>query len=138
MSLHKIFLPILASSLLLGVSGAMAQSPTDVYRNSMREIHGTARAQAMSDAVGALGADPTAVSVNPAGIGLYRSSEVTFGFDFGHVKSSTNWQDKEGTDMSKWVGNLDHLSIIFPITNPYLASSEWRVVLGASMSSLYD
>ena len=138
MSLHKIFLPILASSLLLGASGARAQSPTDVYRNSMQEIHGTARAQAMSNAVGALGADPTAVSVNPAGIGLYRSSEVTFGFNVGHVKSSTNWQDKEGADMSKWVSNLDHLSIIFPISNPYLATSDWRVVLGASMSSLYD
>ena len=138
MSRNKIVLPLLASTLLLGVSVARAQAPTDAYRNSMREIHGTARAQAMSNAVGALGADPTAVSINPAGIGLYRSSEVTLGFDFGHVKSSTNWQDKEGTDMSKWVGNLDHLSIIFPVTNPYLASSDWRVVLGASMSSLYD
>lgn len=138
MTLHKSITPLLALSLLLGVSAAEAQAPTDVYRNSMREIHGTARAQAMSNAVGALGADPTAVSVNPAGIGLYRSSEVTFGFNVGHVKSSTNWRDKEGADMSKWVGNLDHLSIIFPVTNPYLASSDWRVVLGASMSSLYD
>lgn len=138
MTLHKSITPLLALSLLLGVSPAEAQAPTDVYRNSMREIHGTARAQAMSNAVGALGADPTAVSVNPAGIGLYRSSEVTFGFNVGHVKSSTNWRDKEGADMSKWVGNLDHLSIIFPVTNPYLASSDWRVVLGASMSSLYD
>lgn len=115
MTLHKSITPLLALSLLLGVSAAEAQAPTDAYRNSMREIHGTARAQAMSNAVGALGADPTAVSVNPAGIGLYRSSEVTFGFNVGHVKSSTNWRDKEGADMSKWVGNLDHLSIIFPV-----------------------
>lgn len=138
MSRNKIVLPLLASSLLLGVSVAMAQVPIDVYRNSMRETYGTARAQGMSNAVGALGADPTAVSVNPAGIGLYRSSEVTFGFNVGHVKSSTNWQDKEGADMSKWVGNLDHLSIILPISNPYLVTSDWRVVMGASMSSLYD
>lgn len=138
MSRNKIVLPLLVTSLLLGVSVAMAQAPTDAYRNSMREPYGTARAQGMSNAVGALGADPTAVSVNPAGIGLYRSSEVTFGFNVGHVKSSTNWQDKEGADMSKWVGNLDHLSIIFPISNPYLVTSDWRVVMGASMSSLYD
>ena len=138
MSRNKIVLPLLASTLLLGVSAAMAQAPTDAYRNSMRETYGTARAQGMSNAVGALGADPTAVSVNPAGIGLYRSSEVTFGFNVGHVTSSTNWQDKEGSDMSKWVGNLDHLSIILPISNPYLVTSDWRVVMGASMSSLYD
>lgn len=138
MSRNKIVLPLLASTLLLGVNVARAQAPTDAYRNSMRETYGTARAQGMSNAVGALGADPTAVSVNPAGIGLYRSSEVTFGFNVGHVKSSTNWQDKEGADMSKWVGNLDHLSIIFPISNPYLVTSDWRVVMGASMSSLYD
>lgn len=138
MSRNKIVLPLLASTLLLGVSVSRAQAPTDAYRNSMRKTYGTARAQGMSNAVGALGADPTAVSVNPAGIGLYRSSEVTFGFNVGHVKSSTNWQDKEGSDMSKWVGNLDHLSIIFPISNPYLVTSDWRVVMGASMSSLYD
>ena len=138
MSRNKIVLPLLASTLLLGVNVARAQAPTDAYRNSMRETYGTARAQGMSNAVGALGADPTAVSVNPAGIGLYRSSEVTFGFNVGHVKSSTNWQDKEGADMSKWVGNLDHLSIILPISNPYLVTSDWRVVMGASMSSLYD
>ena len=77
MTLHKSFTPLLALSLLLGVSTAEAQAPTDAYRNSMRETYGTARAQGMSNAVGALGADPTAVSVNPAGIGLYRSSEVT-------------------------------------------------------------
>lgn len=109
-----------------------------MYRNGVREIHGTARAQAMSNAVGALGADPTAVSINPAGIGLYRSSEFTLGFNFGNVKTSTNWQDKEGADMRKWVSNLDHLSIIFPIYNPHLFASNLRIVMGASINSLYD
>lgn len=131
---YRILLPLLAA--LLAGALAQAQAPMDMYRNGMREIHGTARAQAMSNAVGALGADPTAVSINPAGIGLYRSSEVSLGFNLGQVKTSTNWMDKEGADMSKWVGKLDHLSIIFPIYNPL--SSDLRLVMGASVSSLYD
>lgn len=131
---YRILLPLLAA--LLTGALAQAQAPMDMTRNGMRDIHGTARAQGMSNAVGALGADPTAVSINPAGIGLYRSSEVSLGFNFGQVKTSTNWMDKEGADMSKWVGNLDHLSIIFPIYQSL--SSDIRLVMGASMSSLYD
>lgn len=131
---YRILLPLLGA--LLTGALAQAQAPMDMARNGMRDIHGTARAQGMSNAVGALGADPTAVSINPAGIGLYRSSEVSLGFNFGQVKTSTNWMDKEGADMSKWVGNLDHLSIIFPIYNSL--SSDLRLVMGASAGSLYD
>lgn len=55
-----------------------AQNEVDALRYSLQMPVGTARAVGLGGAVGALGADFTALSVNPAGLGLYRSSEITF------------------------------------------------------------
>ena len=52
------------------------QGETDAYRYSNDDLSGTARGQAMGGAFGALGGDVTGVAINPAGIGIYRSSEV--------------------------------------------------------------
>ena len=59
-----------------------AQDLMDALRYSNIAVSGTARAGAMGNAFGALGGDLTGVSINPAGIGVYRSSEIagTFGF----------------------------------------------------------
>jgi len=52
------------------------QGEIDAYRYSNNDLSGTARGQAMGGAFGALGGDVTGVAVNPAGIGVYRSSEA--------------------------------------------------------------
>ena len=54
-----------------------AQDLADALRYSNIAVSGTARAGAMGNAFGALGGDFTSASINPAGIGLYRSSELT-------------------------------------------------------------
>lgn len=53
-----------------------AQGALDAYRFSREDLYGTARAMSMGGAFGALGGDLTGVSINPAGIAVYRSSEV--------------------------------------------------------------
>jgi hypothetical protein len=55
-----------------------AQDASDVLRLSQYYNHGTARFVSMGGAFGALGADFTSLSYNPAGLGVYRSSEITF------------------------------------------------------------
>ena len=70
--------------------GAVAQEAFDLLKYGQYDnAYGTARAQSMSNAVGALGGDVTAVSLNPAGLGVYRKSEleVTFGNSLSAVKS---------------------------------------------------
>ena len=59
------------------------QGETDALRFSQLDMRGTARYMSMAGAFGALGGDITTLSQNPAGIGVYRSSEIvtTFGFD---------------------------------------------------------
>lgn len=53
----------------------------DYARLGSRTIMGTARYVGMSGAMTAIGADPSAVHDNPAGLGLYRRMEVLVGFD---------------------------------------------------------
>lgn len=58
---------------------SMSLSAQDTYLNerltTVSDLNGTARFVAMGGALGALGADISVMSVNPAGIGLYRGSD---------------------------------------------------------------
>lgn len=65
-----------ASCLMAGVT--LAQSETDVLRYSQTFMKGSARFTAMGGAFGALGGDMSSFMINPAGVGVYRSSEFSF------------------------------------------------------------
>ncbi len=63
---------------LLGMAIASnAQNEVDALRYSQTNLYGTARSMSMGGAFGALGADFSVLSTNPAGIALYKSSEFT-------------------------------------------------------------
>lgn len=55
-----------------------AQGLMDATKYSKTDIMGTARYMSMAGSMGALGGDPSAVIDNPAGLGIYRSSELSF------------------------------------------------------------
>ena len=88
----------LVIGLALLSSGAYAQTSYDVQRLINSELNGTARFVGMGGAMGALGADISVIGTNPAGIGLFRSNDVstTFGFNTTMVKS-----DFAGTSMKE-------------------------------------
>ena len=81
-----------ASCLMAGV--ALAQSETDVLRYSQTFMKGSARFTAMGGAFGALGGDMSSFMINPAGVGVYRSSE--FSFSTG-ISNSNQKIDYRGT-----------------------------------------
>ena len=62
-----------------------AQNEMQALRYSQYNPFGTARYAAQGGAIGALGGDLSAVQVNPAGLGFYRSSEFTFSPSFHWV-----------------------------------------------------
>ena len=64
--------------LILLPLGLCAQGLDDAILNSQVQYEGTARSMAMGNATGAVGGDITAMCINPAGLGLYRSQEFTF------------------------------------------------------------
>jgi hypothetical protein len=53
-----------------------AQDPEDALRLSWFNPSGTARSNALGGAMGSLGGDLSANHINPAGLGLYKSSEI--------------------------------------------------------------
>lgn len=67
---------ILVLILLGSTINMYAQEPDDAIRLSWFVPHGTARSSAIGGAMGSLGADLSANHINPAGLGLYKSSEI--------------------------------------------------------------
>ncbi len=55
-----------------------AQDASDALRYSRLSTQGTARSIGFGSALGSIGGDFSSLSVNPAGIGIYRSSEFMF------------------------------------------------------------
>ncbi len=74
-----------------------AQGSVDAYRFSREDLYGTARAMSMGGAFGALGGDLTGVSINPAGIAVYRSSEVVGTLNTSTEKSTVGIRDARRT-----------------------------------------
>ncbi|HEY0976335.1 MAG TPA: hypothetical protein VGE21_02600 [Flavobacteriales bacterium] len=79
---------------------AVAQNEEDALRYSSTLPGGTARSWGMGSAMGAVGADPISASLNPAGFGLYNTSELSFtpAFEVNDAKSifsSTRAQEQD-------------------------------------------
>ena len=68
---------------------SLALQAQDYARLSERTILGTARYVGMSGAMTAIGGDPSAAQDNPAGLGLYRRSEVMLTGDLGIDKTTS-------------------------------------------------
>lgn len=71
--MKKVFFAALCFAIPVGLC---AQSAVDVYNLSQTEIRGTARFMSMGGAFTALGGDLSTLNQNPAGIGVYRRSEI--------------------------------------------------------------
>lgn len=107
----------LLSTLLIFSGALFAQSEVDALRFSREDLHGTARSMSMGGAFGALGGDQTAISINPAGIAVYRSSEVVGTLNLSQEKSSAGSLDKNKSRF-----DMDNLGFVgyFPLRNDAL------------------
>ena len=97
-------------ALLLGGASLMAsaQATFDVLKMSETELSGTSRYMSMAGAFGALGGDASAVTINPGGIGVYRSSDIsaTMNLNFLSTKSG-DFQNL--TDTKFWFNNVAYV-----------------------------
>lgn len=98
---------LLISALALStITGAYSQSPIDAMNLSQTELRGSARFMSMGGAFTALGADISALGQNPAGIGMYRGSDI--GFTVGVDISSNNTEYDGGKNsQSTTLANLN-------------------------------
>lgn len=96
----------------IAVSQTFAQNEVDALRYSRLTLGGTARFTATGGAFGAVGADFSSLGINPAGIGIYKKSEITFtpSIYMGNSNSSYNGQSmSEGRSNF----NLGNFGMIF-------------------------
>ncbi|MFZ5939841.1 MAG: hypothetical protein ACOYXB_04645 [Bacteroidota bacterium] len=91
---------IIASVLLVYSSCLQAQDQTEALRYSMYTPVGTARFMGMGGAMGAIGGDFSAVSFNPAGLAVYRSSEFELTPSLLQVRSESDYLENHNTSTS--------------------------------------
>ena len=91
--------------------GASAQNEEDALRYSQSLPGGTARGWAMGSAMGAVGADPAAATLNPAGFGLYNTSELslTTGLE---VNTADTWHYGTNASASDVRFHLNNVALI--------------------------
>jgi hypothetical protein len=96
------------SGLLLLATIAQSQNQVDALRYSRLGFGGSSRFNSMAGAFGALGADFSSLSFNPAGIGIYKSQEfsLTTGFFIGKTQTSFNGTSSEDLKYNLNLGNL--------------------------------
>jgi len=83
---------VLSVIVLLGSFGVFAEGELDAIRYSGTDLNGTARGVSMGGAFGALGGDLTGININPAGLGVYRSSEISGSLSFSTANTKTDLQ----------------------------------------------
>ncbi|MEA3479519.1 MAG: hypothetical protein U9R60_15150 [Bacteroidota bacterium] len=120
-------------------SMTFAQTAVDALRYSRLFVGGTARYMALGGAYGAVGADFTVLSTNPAGIGLYRSSEFTITPSIFTGTTEANYNSII-LDDSRTNFNLGNVGLIF---NRSLLSTKnkptWKnVQFGIGINRLKD
>ena len=87
--MKRIILSILA--VLSVLSGLIAQNVDDALRYSQLFYGGTARFMSMGGAFTALGGDISSLSQNPAGIGVYRASELSVTPQLNYINTTAEF-----------------------------------------------
>ena len=101
---------LLSISLILCAATSYAQ---DTYMNEQMlnnsdDVIGTSRYVGMGGALGALGADMSVISWNPAGIGLYRKSDVAL--TFGGL-----WNKNRIKEENRGTGTFDQIGFVYSL-----------------------
>ncbi|MDR3127247.1 MAG: outer membrane protein transport protein [Tannerellaceae bacterium] len=97
---------------LSGATVAFAQSQLDALRYGQTDLHGTARSLAMAGAFGALGGDISVMGNNPAGLGVYRSSEWVITLVQTTPKTTATWGNSTTTNKDRAKLSIDNFACV--------------------------
>ncbi|MGL5681744.1 MAG: OmpP1/FadL family transporter [Marinifilaceae bacterium] len=114
---------------MLGIT-TYAQNEVDALRFARTQNLGTARSMAMGNAFTALGGDISSLGTNPAGLGVFRNSQValTPSLNISGIKSGDTEQQYKNTFQ------LGNLGIVGAFYNPQF---DWRGInVGVSYNNL--
>ena len=111
-----------------------AQSPVDALQISQRDFKGTARFMSMGGAFTALGGDLSAINLNPAGIGVYRSSEIaaTLDIDIQGTKTQSPGLTVSNSQTKAYCNNFGYVGTVR--LNSALQTFSWGVTYNRAVS----
>ena len=111
--MKKLILSIFIGAIAQLSAFAQTQTAYDALIASSSELNGTARFMAVGGAMGALGGDASTIFYNPAGIGIYRSSELTvsanINWDNTSLKNSNSTYNSYNTEVNVDLQNLAYV-----------------------------
>lgn len=119
--MKRIFYLLIA---LGAVSFSQAQTIVEGLKISGYDLNGSARYMGTAGAFGALGGDVSAIKDNPAGLGVFRKSELTGSLGLRLQNSSATWGGLKSTD-DYYSPTLNNMHLIF-------AGKTWREESGFS------
>jgi len=108
---------------------AFAQDESDALRYSFLSPQGTARSMGFGNALGSVGGDFASLSVNPAGIGIYRRGELMFTPAFRFSNTEGRYLNNT-LDDSRTAFNVNNLGAVFTRTpkGRRYDKSNWKAV----------
>lgn len=108
---------LMAASLALVSSVAMAQETYENTKLIDNNLNGTARYVGMGGAMEALGADLSTIGTNPAGLGLFRKGKVDLSFGLVSQTGMNKFSSLNKTNMS-----FDQIGVVFNLSKTPNAS----------------
>jgi len=115
----------IVAAIVIGLtSTAFSQTVFEAVKASQNDIVGTARYISVAGAFGALGGDVSAIKDNPAGLGIFRKSELTTTVDAQMQSANALWNGKTASD-SKYSVGMNNLTLV-------LSGKTWRAESGYS------
>jgi hypothetical protein len=85
-------------AMIFSYSTLYSQTVFDANLYGNTDITGTARYMSMGGAFGALGGDASSIVDNPAGLGIYRSSEISTTLNMQMQNSSASWNNEKASN----------------------------------------
>ena len=109
MKRNRLFL--LAAAMLAASSAMQAQTSYEAVALLDTDLGGTARFVGMGGAMSALGADISTMGVNPAGIGLYRSWDLSMSVGGNWVTQRTQSNNTRNRSFDSY-GSMDNVGLV--------------------------
>ncbi len=105
----------------------LSQTVTDALRYSTLIPGGTARAIGAGSSFGAMGGDFGVLTINPAGLGDYRSSEIVFSLSFNSGNTASQLLSSTAQETNHTTQpNIENLGLVFhhsPVSGPLVTSN---------------
>lgn len=111
-----------------------AQLPEDALRLSWMAPSGTARQQAIGGAMGSLGGEISAAYVNPAGLGLFRTSELVLSPGFRFASNTADYRGSSHSGSLSSNFNLGTSGVVFGMSGYNGASSSFTIAVNRTAS----